>query len=522
MKTILTSTSGESGASSCYRASGEQTPPSPSLCPLPRGEGDSHAALGNAASIVKTPTRPAAIPSPWGEGQGEGNRNVLRSSRLDSAIGAPESNQTPAIVSRRQFLKTSGAVVTGAIAAHDFIPDRVHAADSDALRVGLIGCGGRGTGAAAQALQADSNVKLVALGDAFTDRLQTSLATLQKQQEIAHKIDVPPDRCFVGFDAYQSVLACGVDVVVLATPPHFRPLHLKAAVDAGKHVFAEKPVAVDAPGVRSVLAACEEAKKKNLSIVSGLCLRYSYGFQETVQRIHDGALGEIRALQANDYRGSIWVKPRQPGWTDMEWHLRNWYYFTWLSGDFNVEQHVHYLDVCAWIMKNEYPVSAIGMGGRQVRTGPEYGNIFDHHSVIYEYASGVKFFSNCRQQARCRNDIAGYVFGEKGAAEVSEHRLRIAGQETWSYDRKKKDDFYQTEHNELFASIRRGKPINNGEYMAKSTLLAIMGRMATYTGQSITWEQAMNSQGNLSPKSYAWDAEPPESPVAIPGMTKLL
>ncbi|MBI4662120.1 MAG: Gfo/Idh/MocA family oxidoreductase [Verrucomicrobia bacterium] len=425
--------------------------------------------------------------------------------------------------SRRQFLKTSSAaVVTASVAAAEFIPTRVHAAGSDVLRVGLIGCGGRGTGAAAQALHADPNVKLVAMGDAFTDRLQTSLATLKEQKEIAHKVDVLPDRCFTGFNAYQDVIGSGVDVVLMATPPHYRPMHLKAAVDAGKHVFAEKPVAVDAPGVRSVLASCEEAKRKKLSIVSGLCLRYSYGFQETIQRIHDGALGEIRALQANDFRGPIWLKKRQPGWTDMEWHMRNWYYFTWLSGDFNVEQHVHYLDVCAWIMDNEYPVSAIGMGGRQVRTGPEYGNIYDHHSVVYQYANGVKLFSHCRQQAGCRNDISSHVLGEKGTAEVSERRLRISAGQPWTYDSKKKDDFYQKEHDELFASIRSGKPINNGEYMAKSTLLAIMGRMATYTGQLVTWEQALNSQEDLSPKSYAWDAEPPPSPIAIPGLTKLV
>lgn len=434
----------------------------------------------------------------------------------------PNSTDSTA-VSRRQFLKTSGAaVVTGAIAAHEWIPSHVHAAGSDTLRVGLIGCGGRGTGAAAQALNADPNVKLVALGDAFSDRLESSLETLKKQKDIAAKIDVPPARCFVGFDAYRDVLASGVDVVLLATPPHFRPLHLKAAVDAGKHVFAEKPVAVDAPGVRSVLATCAEAKKKNLSIVSGLCLRYSHGFQETVRRIHDGALGEIRALQANDYRGPIWVKRRQPGWTDMEWQMRNWYYFTWLCGDFNVEQHVHFLDVCAWLMKNEYPVNAVGMGGRQVRVEPEFGNIYDHHAVIYEYANGVKLFSQCRQQARCRNDMSSHVLGEKGTAEVSERRLRIAAGTVWTYDSKKKDDFYQTEHDELFAGIRQGKPINNGEYMAKSTLLAIMGRMATYTGQLITWEQALNSVEDMTPRRYGWDAEPPPSPIAMPGATKLV
>jgi predicted dehydrogenase len=427
----------------------------------------------------------------------------------------------PSVLSRRAFLKTStAAVITGAVTANE-LTSHVHAADTATLRVGLIGCGGRGTGAAAQALNADENVKLVAMGDAFSDRLHSSLNTLKAQERIAQKIDVPGDRCFTGFDAYQQVIDSGVDVVLLATPPHFRPMHLKAAIDAGKHVFAEKPVAVDAPGVRAVLATCEEAKRKNLSVVSGLCLRYSQGFQEAIKRIHDGALGEIRALQANDFRGSIWVKPRQPGWTDMEWQMRNWYYFTWLSGDFNVEQHVHYLDICAWIMKNEYPIKAVGIGGRQVRTGPDYGNIFDHHAVIYEYANGAKLFSNCRQQPRCHSDMSSHVFGEKGTAEVSENRLQILSDHPWKHNGKD-NDFYQAEHNELFAGIRNGKPINNGEYMAKSTLLAIMGRMATYTGQEIKWEQALNSKEDLSPKRYGWDAEPPPSPIAVPGITKVV
>ena len=293
--------------------------------------------------------------------------------------------------SRRQFLRSSSAAAMGsALTVNALLARSAHVAGSDLLRVGLIGCGGRGTGAAMQALMADPNVKLVAMADAFEDRLESSLAQLKTSQKIEDKVEVPRDHRFVGFDAYQKLIDSGVDVVLMAEPPHFRPRHLKAAIDAGKHVFAEKPVAVDAPGVRSVLATCEEAKKKNLSIVSGLCLRYSFGFRETVQRIHDGALGEVRALQANDYRGSIWVKPRQASWSDMEWQMRNWYYFTWLSGDFNVEQHVHYLDVCAWLMKNEYPIKAVGMGGRQVRTGPEYGHIYDHHSVVYEYANGAQ------------------------------------------------------------------------------------------------------------------------------------
>lgn len=405
--------------------------------------------------------------------------------------------------------------MTGALAGR--IP-LVHGAGNDTLRVGLIGCGGRGTGAAAQALTADPNVKLVAMADAFRDRLDGSLSSLRAQTEIASRVDVGPDRQFVGFEAGRQLIASGVDVVLLAEPPHFRPAHLKAAIAAGKHVFAEKPVAVDAPGVRSVLETCEEAKRKNLSVVSGLCLRYSNAFGETIRRVHDGAIGEIRALQANDFRGPIWVKPRQPEWSDMEWQLRNWYYFTWLSGDFNVEQHVHYLDVCAWIMKGAYPVSAKGLGGRQVRTGPEYGNIYDHHSVIYEYANGVKLFANCAQQVNCRSDISAHVLGAKGLAEMTSRRSRVAGAEEWIF-RGEDNNVYQTEHDVLFKSIRDGKAINNGEYMALSTLMAVMGRMATYTGQVITWEQSLNSREDLTPPSYEWGplATPP---IAIPGVTR--
>jgi myo-inositol 2-dehydrogenase/D-chiro-inositol 1-dehydrogenase len=425
-------------------------------------------------------------------------------------------------LSRREFLKTSStAALTGALAAQQIAASRAHAAVDVTLRVGLIGCGGRGTGAAAQALQADPNVKLVALADAFTDRLEGSLATLKLQKEIAAKIDVPENRRFIGFDAYKQVLASGVDVVLLATPPHFRPIHIKAAIDSGKHVFAEKPVAVDAPGVRSVLATCEEARRRKLAVVSGLAIRYNYGYREAVQRLHQGALGEIRTLQANDFRGPIWVKPRQPGWTDMEYHMHNWYYFTWLSGDFNVEQHIHMLDLCAWIMKDEPPVRAYGLGGRQVRNGPDHGNIYDHHSVIYEYANGVKVFANCAQQAGCRNDISVQVMGAKGTAALTTRALSMTAGEKWVYDGER-NNHSQTEHDELFASIRNGNPINNGDYMSKSTLMAIMGRMATYTGQIVTWEQALNSQENLSPTRYDWDAAPPESKVAIPGQTKLI
>jgi predicted dehydrogenase len=422
-----------------------------------------------------------------------------------------------ASTSRRDFLKTSAA----AVATLSLAP-AVHAAGGDVLKVGLIGCGGRGTGAAGQALRADKNIRLIAMADAFEDRLLSSLETLQKDKEIADKIDVKPDHRFVGFDAYQQVIAC-CDVVLLCTPPHFRPLHLKAAVEAGKHIFCEKPVAVDAPGVRSVLATCELARKKNLSVVSGLCLRYDYGFRETVKRLHDGAIGDIFTLQANDYRGPIWVKPRQPGWSDMEWQMRNWYYFTWLSGDFNVEQHVHFLDVCTWVMNEKYPVRCVGMGGRQVRTGPEYGNIYDHFAVVYEYDNGARLFSNCRQMPNCKNDISAHAMGTRGRAEISERRLGLvirSGGSEWKYDGPK-NNMYQTEHDELFASIRAGKPINNGEYMAKNSLMAIMGRMSAYTGKQISWDEAMNSKEDLTPAKYEWGPLP-TPPVALPGKTPFI
>jgi predicted dehydrogenase len=414
---------------------------------------------------------------------------------------------------RREFIAASTAAAVAATHAH--------AAGDDVLKVALIGCGGRGTGAAVQALSADKNVKLVAMADAFQDRLQDSLTAIAKKVP-AEKMDVKLDNCFVGFDAYRHATAAA-DVVLLTTPPHFRPLHMRHAVEAGKHVFAEKPCAVDAPGVRSVLETCELAKKKNVSVVSGLCLRYDFGFREVVRRIHDGEIGDVTTLFANDYRTGRWTKPRLPDWSDMTYQMRNWYNFTWLSGDFNVEQHVHFLDVCAWVMKDQYPVKAIGMGGRSVYTGADAGNIYDHFSVVYEYANGVRLVSNTRQQPRCKSDMSAVILGGKGRASLSdrENGLSIHAAKEWKYPWPG-NQMYQTEHDELFAAIRAGKPINNGEYMAKSTLLAIMGRMAAYTGQQITWDMAMKSQENLSPPEYDWSMKLPDPPVALPGVTKFV
>ena len=416
---------------------------------------------------------------------------------------------------RRDILKA--AAVAGALAG---LPE-VHAAGGDVIRVGLVGCGGRGTGAAMQALSAGSDVRLVAMADAFEDRLQESLSFLQGEPKVAARVDVPADRRFVGFDAFEKLLGSGVDVVLLCTPPQFRPAHLRAAIEAGKHVFAEKPVAVDAPGVRSALESCRKAAEKRLSVVSGLCLRYDIGFREGIRRIHDGAIGDVTTLLANDYRSGRWAKPKQPGWSEMLYQMRNWYNFTWLSGDFNVEQHVHHLDVCAWAMKDRYPIRAVGMGGRQVLTEPEYGQIYDHFSVTYEYDDGARLISNCRQQPGCKNDMSIQVLGTRGRADLSERKrgTRVRGSGTdWTFDGPK-NEMYQAEHDELFASIRAGKPINNGEYMARSTLLAIMGRMAAYTGQEVTWEMALNSKEDLTPARFAWDAPPPASAVAVPGQT---
>ncbi len=433
--------------------------------------------------------------------------------------GASESDS-----SRRRFLKTTAAAVAGA-SVLEFAPP-VHAAGSGTIKVGLIGCGGRGTGAAEQACNAGDDVRLIALGDLFRDHLEDKREVLRSS--LRGKFAVTEENCFVGFDAYKGVIGSGVDVVLLATPPHFRPAHLKAAIEAGKHVFAEKPVAVDGPGARSVLQTCASAKEKKLAIVSGLCWRRHDGMRETMQHINDGAIGDIVAMQCSYNMGPLWVKTlkekQDKGWSDMEWQIRNWLYFTWLSGDHIVEQHVHSLHKMAWAMKNEYPVRATGMGGRQVRTGADYGHIFDHHSVIYEFGNGVKLFSCCRQQPGCANDVSDHLFGSKGICHINAvaGTSRIAGPQPWEFPeaRARKQDMYQNEHNEMFASIRSGNPINDGDWMTKSTMMAIMGRMATYTGQLVTWEHVMLSKEDLTPARYEFGALP-VPPVARPGVTKL-
>ena len=424
--------------------------------------------------------------------------------------------------SRRDFLKTSTVAVGGALAAQLAIGRSAHAAGDDTIKIGLIGCGGRGTGAAMDALQADKNVKLIAMGDAFADRLQNSRAQLQKaavENNVQDKLAVSDDHCFVGFDAYQKVINSGVDVVLLTTPPHFRPAHLAAAIEAGKHVFCEKPVAVDAPGVRSVLASCEKAKEKGLSVVSGLCYRYHQPKRETIARIHDGAIGDVLALHVTYNTGTLWNHPRQPSWSDMENQMRNWLYYHWLSGDHIVEQHIHSLDKAAWVMKDEPPVQCTAMGGRLVRTGEEFGNAYDHFSCVFEYAGGVKLFASCRQMAGCSIDVNDHIIGSKGSAQLMKATIETKD-DKWKY-RGKDANMYQQEHDELFASIRSGKPINNGLFMSRSTMLAILGRMSAYTGQTLTWEKAFNSKEDLSPPKYEWTSLP-VAPVAKPGVTQFV
>jgi len=424
--------------------------------------------------------------------------------------------------SRREFIKTS-ALVGGVLAAPALLPGNLFGQGNTAqLKVGLIGCGGRGSGAASQAISADPNVILTAMGDAFEEPLQKSLQSLQKNH--ADKVKVTPEKCFVGLDAYQKVIDSGVDVVVLASPPGFRPVHLKAAVDAGKHIFCEKPMATDAPGVRSVLESVKAAKAKNLSLVAGFCWRYEQARREFYQRIHDGAIGEIRAIYATYYAGPVKPMPpaseRPASMGDLEWQLRNWYNFTWLSGDGYVEQACHSVDKVAWALKDQPPLKAVAVGGRQ--TPNNQGNIFDHMFVVYEYADDVRAFLGQRQVGNTYSDNSDYLMGSAGFGKIQGWSAPfIKSKEPWRY-RGPKSDMYQNEHNELFASIRSGKPINDGVWMAHSTLLGIMGRMAAYTGQEITWEQAMNSQEKLVPDQLDWKMKLDFPPMAMPGATKFV
>jgi len=416
--------------------------------------------------------------------------------------------------SRRKFLQTSTAVGTAALAANWSVIGNVHAQGNDVIRVGLIGCGGRGTGAASQCLRGGPNVRLVAMGDAFEDRLNGCLQNLSNDQAIRANVDVPAARRYVGLDAFERVIDNQVDVVILATPPGFRPQHLRAAIRARKHVFTEKPVAVDGPGIRLCLELFEEAGRNRLSVVAGTQRRYQTGYVESMQQIQGGAIGTITSARCYWNQGALWVNPRQQGWTDLQWQIKNWLYFTWLSGDHICEQHVHNLDVINWATNNSHPLRAVGLGGRQMRTEPQFGHIFDHFAVDYEYPNNVHVTSMCRQMPGCVNNISETVTGTRGTWNSSNYT--ITGERPWSFQRRQDNDPYQQEHVALIESIRNSRPINDLKNVAESTLTAILGRMACYTGQNVTWEQALNSE-RLVPERLSWDMNLPVAPVARPG-----
>ncbi|MDB5299892.1 MAG: iolG 3 [Phycisphaerales bacterium] len=428
--------------------------------------------------------------------------------------------------SRRDFLKTTAAATAAAAVANSFVARSAYAAGDETIKIALIGCGGRGSAAALQALSTKGPVKLIAVADAFADNAHGAVGNLKNQ--VPDRVDVPEDRIFHGFDAYKQAIDSGADLIVIATPPGFRPIHFEYAVKQGKHVFAEKPVATDAGGIRQFLAAAEEAKSKNLKVGIGLQRHHQARYIETIKRIHDGALGDMRLLRVYWNGDSPWVRPRQHGQTEMEYQMRNWYYFVWLCGDHINEQHIHNLDVANWIMKG-HPVEAQGQGGRQVRTGKENGEIYDHHMIEYTYADGTKMISQCRHMPNCKNDVSEHATGTKAYCNVGDGSIQALGNnggENWQFAHKGGEaNPYQVEHDDLFDAIRNNKPYNEAEYGATSTMTALLGRMCTYSGQVIKWNDAINAKESVMPKAYSFDAAPPTLPdadgrysIAMPGV----
>ena len=446
--------------------------------------------------------------------------------------------------SRREFLTRTAALSAGtALGTSLAMSSRAYGAATDELKVALVGCGKRGAGAAAQALGTAGPVKLWAMADAFGDRLDATLGALSSGGSVsqgsaaglAGKIDVPPERRFVGLDAYQQAIDSGVDVVLLTEPPGFRPEHFAYAVAAGKHVFMEKPLATDAPGVRRVLAAAEQAKRKNLKVGVGLQRHHQTSYRECVRRIQEGAIGDVSVLRCYWDGGFPAKTPVARGeLSELEYQVRNWYFFSWLSGDHICEQHIHNIDVCNWIM-GDHPTDAQGSGGRQVRTGAEYGNIFDHHFVEFTYADGTKMISHCRQIPGCRRNVSEAVHGTRGTAALN---ARAASVEPFSGERwqaraprptERRENPYQTEHDALFEAIRSDLPHNEAEYGAKSTMTAILGRLATYTGQLVTWDEAFNSDTRLTIDATSWGDVPRDLPdetgtytIPIPGISHVV
>ncbi len=414
--------------------------------------------------------------------------------------------------SRRDFLKGTTSAAAGiALAGGWNVARTAHAAGGDELKVALIGCGGRGTGAAKNCLQACDNVKLIAVADAFENKAKMSLKQLRKIENVAPKIDVPPERVFVGFDAYRQAIDAGPDVVLLVTPPGFRPMHYAAAVGAGKHVFMEKPCCVDAPGFRSFMESNKLADEKGLKVVVGLQRRHSEEFLGPVKEIQDGSLGDLTLMRAYWNGNPIWIRRRRPGQTEMEYQMHNWYHFVWLCGDHILEQHVHNLDVCNWV-KGEHPVEANGMGSCHVRDNRGVGQIYDNHFVEFTYKDGTKMYSQCRQQPNTWKSVTQFVHGVKGVKELPGSGAV---------------DGYPQEHVNLIDAIRNGTKLNDGWHGATSSFTAVLGRMATYSGQVVKWDDAVAKGPNEMPERYAFDADPPAIPDAdgnypmpIPGAYK--
>jgi len=417
-------------------------------------------------------------------------------------------------VSRRDFIKTSTAASMAVLLSGT---GHVFAGGSDVIRVGLIGCGGRGTGAAQDCFNSSENIEIVALGDLVPDRVESCLRTLKRR--LGDSCKVTPETCFTGFDAFKKVIASEIDMVILATPPGFRPEHLAAAVEAGKHVFMEKPVAVDPVGIRSVIASAGKAKEKGLAIVAGTQRRHQKHYLEVMKRLQDGAIGDVVGGQCYWNQGGLWVKEKEPGMSDMEWMCRNWLYFTWLSGDHIVEQHVHNIDVINWAV-GTHPVKCMGMGGREVRVQPKYGNIFDHFAIEFEYPNGVRVMSMCRQTPGCASRVSEQIVGTKGLIRTDGSNGYIEGANP--YRAGESPNPYVVEHTDLIASIRSGNVLNEGRQVAESTMCAIMGRMSAYTGKEISWDWVMNaSELDLRPPVY--DFVNMQAPaVSVPGVTKLI
>jgi len=456
---------------------------------------------------------------------------------------ADSSLPSAAAPTRRDFVKASSAVLAGsaALGTSASLLRAAHVAGDDEIKVALVGCGGRGTQAAVQALKTAGKVTLWAMADAFEGQITGSLRRIrggvgqgydaEKMGPLDDRFKITPERHFGGLDAYQKAIDSGADLVILATPPGFRPVHFEAAINAGKHVFMEKPVAVDGPGIRKVLAAGKQADEKGLAVGVGLQRRHDPAYIETIKRLQDGAIGDIPLTRVYWNSGGVWVRTRADFYdayghepTEMEYQVNNWYYFNWLCGDHIAEQHIHNLDVSNWL-KDAYPVKANGMGGRQVRTGKEYGQIFDHHAVEYTYADGSTMMSQCRHMPGCASLVNEFATGCKGSTNIGGHTIQAVDTDKWQYAGPRVDP-YQQEHDDLFAAIRRGDKYNESEYGAKSTLTAILGRMATYSGKPVTWDAAMNSNVDLSPAKYEFSADPPVMPdadglypVPVPGET---